>query len=144
MILVNSMNTGSSGFLSSPATGGGSGESGSGRYFLDVNRDNYLSPLDALAVINYLNNSNNLAGGEGEGAPAITSNSTPLKTELVDVPFTKKRAITPFDSSIYGPMPSSHDFDKALAWNDDLSAHSETDDELDFLDGLAVDVFRNS
>ena len=144
LILVNSMNTGSSGFLSSPATGGGSGESGSGRYFLDVNRDNYLSPLDALAVINYLNNSNNLAGGEGEGAPAITSNSTPLKTELVDVPFTKKRAITPFDSSIYGPMPSSHDFDKALAWNDDLSAHSETDDELDFLDGLAVDVFRNS
>ena len=144
LILVNSMNTGSSGLLGDPATGGGNGESGSGRYFLDVNRDNYLSPLDALAVINHLNNRNNLAGGEGEGAPAITSNSTPLTTELVDVPFTKKRASTPFDSSVYGPMPSSHDFDKALAWNDDLSAHSETDDELDFLDGLAVDVFRNS
>jgi hypothetical protein len=138
------MNTGSSGFLSSPSTGGGSGESGSGRYFLDVNRDNYLSPLDALAVINYLNNRSNVAGGEGEGAPAITSNSTPLTTQLVDVPFTKKRASTLFDSSVYGPMPSSHDFDKALALNDDLSANSESDDELDFLDGLAVDVFRNS
>ncbi|MEI7459471.1 MAG: Ig-like domain-containing protein [Pirellula sp.] len=144
LILVNSMNTGSSGFLGSPATGGGSGESGSGRYFLDVNRDNYLSPLDALAVINYLNNRSNVAGGEGEGAPAITSNSTPLTTQLVDVPFTKKRASTLFDSSVYGPMPSSHDFDKALALNDDLSAHTESDDELDFLDGLAADVFHNS
>jgi hypothetical protein len=143
LILVNSMNTGASGFLGSPATGGGSGESGSGRYFLDVNRDDYLSPLDALAVINYLNNRSN-AGGEGEAAPAITSNSTPLKMELVDVPFTKKRTSTPFDSSVYGPMPSSHDFDKAFAWNDELSDNSETDDELDFLDGLAVDVFRHS
>lgn len=144
LILVNSMNTGSGGLLSSPTTGGASGESGSGRYFLDVNRDNYLSPLDALAVINYLNNRSNVAGGEGEAAPSVTSNSTPLKTELVDVPFTKKRTSTPFDSSVYGPLPSSSDFDKVLAVNDDLSAESENGDELDFLDGLAADVFRNS
>jgi hypothetical protein len=144
LILVNSMNTGSSGLLSSPTTGGASGESGSGRYFLDVNGDNYLSPLDALAVINYLNNRNNLAGGEGEAAPSVTSNSAPLKTELVDVPFTKKRASTPFDSSVYGPLPSSRDFDKALAVNDSLAEDSESGDELDFLDGLAADVFRNS
>ena len=32
---------------------------------LDVNRDNYISPLDALAIINHLNSPPEMAEGEG-------------------------------------------------------------------------------
>jgi len=145
LILVNSLNNGSSGLL--PVLGlpaGSGGEGGSGRHFLDVNGDNYLSPLDALMVINELNNRQSSGSGEGEGeaAPLELSPTSTFKATLVDVPFLKNRSSVnvPF---VYGPMPSTDDLEKVFSL-DEYLAQQATDEEFDYLDGLAADVLGNN
>ena len=141
LILVNSMNTGGSGLLSGTSSSG-SGESGTRRFYLDVNRDNYLSPLDALMVINHIN-SQPLAGGEGEGVATPVASSTAVRSnvQMVDVPFTRRRSSSA-DSFVYGPLPSYDDLDKASSLDDYLSTN-DNDDEFDYLDGIATDVFKH-
>jgi hypothetical protein len=82
LILVNSMNTGGGGYLSTVASAA-SGEAGTPRYFMDVNGDDYLSPLDALAIINELNE-RNTGGGEGEGgSDVVAPSSNALRDSMV-------------------------------------------------------------
>jgi len=149
LILVNSMNSGSSGFLSGGGSNGGAnGESGGSRYFLDVNGDSYLSPLDALLVINHLNNRNGSGEGEGEGAslatPASEKDSESSAFQVVEVPFLKKRTSGGVDFAVYGPMLSSKESDEYQSLADYLSSNDSDNSELDYLDGIAADVFRNS
>ena len=143
LILVNSLNTGGSGLLTS-GNSTGSGEGGSGRYFVDVNGDNYLSPLDALMVINELNTRQTGGNGEGEGesAPIASSTASTFKTELVEVPFARKRS----NSSpvfVYGPMPSTDDVEKAFGLDEYLAQQSSGEEEFDYLEGLASDILRS-
>ena len=141
LILVNSLNTGGSGLLSNGSSA--SGESGSGKYFLDVNSDRYLSPLDALMVINELNSRSNGGGGEGEAAPLVTSSSgSPLKTQLVELPFATRSSVSP--TFVYGPLPSSEEFENAFSLDEYLAQHATGDEEFDYLDGLAKDVLRSN
>ncbi len=142
LILVNSMNTGNSGLLPPPGDIG-SGEGGIGRYFMDVNGDNYLSPLDALMVINELNNRQNGGSGEGEAAPLVSSSMTSFKAELVELPIAMKRSNggLPF---VYGPMPSRDDLEKAFSLDEYLAQQVGSEDEFDYLDGLASDVLRSN
>ena len=143
LILVNSLNTGGSGLLSSGSSSFASGEAGSGRYFLDVNRDNYLSPLDALMVINELNNRQSGGSGEGEGAPLVTSaTGSPLKTQLVEVPFAKRSNASP--AFVYGPLPSAEEVEEAFSLDAYLAQHANGEEEFDYLDGLAKDVLRSN
>lgn len=152
LILVNSLNTGGSGLLSSTGIEGtgiesagiesASGEGGSGRFFMDVNGDRYLSPLDALMVINELNNRQNGGSGEGEAAPLANTIATTFKTELVEVPFTKKRSGTG-TSFVYGPMPSTEELEKAFSLDEYLSSQDSGEEEFDYLDGLASDVLNS-
>ncbi len=144
LILVNSLNTGGSGLLASGASAG-NGEGGAGKYFMDVNGDNYLSPLDALMVINELNSRQTGGNGEGEGesAPMASSTASTFKTELVEVPFARKRS----NSSqvfVYGPMPSTDDVEKAFSLDEYLAMQSGGEEEFDYLDGLASDIFHNN
>jgi hypothetical protein len=142
LILVNSMNTGSKGLLPPGGSGGASGEGGSSKYFLDVNNDNYLSPLDALMVINHLNSSGAGNGeGEGEGAaPTVTVGSSKLQTQVVDVPFARKKSNNA-DSVVYGPLPSSEDFENVFSLDEYLASQGDADED-DYLDGIAADVLR--
>ena len=142
LILVNSMNTGGSGLLTS-GNSSGSGEGGSGRYFVDVNGDNYLSPLDALMVINELNTRQSGGNGEGEGesAPMTSSSTSTFKTELVEVPFARKRS-NPSPVFVYGPMPSTDDVEKAFSFDEYLVQQSSGEEEFDYLEGLASDILR--
>lgn len=151
LILVNSMNTGSSGFLGgSGSNGGASGESGTGRYYVDVNGDSYLSPLDALLVINFLNNRNSVGVGEGEGegvtlaAPGIEKDSESSIVQVVEVPFMKKRTTGGMDFAAYGPMLPGEESDEFKSLADYLSTNAAEDSEWDYLDGIAADVLRNS
>jgi hypothetical protein len=142
LILVNSMNTGSSGLLPTGAISA-NGESGTVKYFLDVNADNYLSPLDALMVINHLND-RNIGGAEGEAAPLVGSVSTNnFKVEKVEVPFLKKRASSS-DELVYGPLPTSDDFAASRFMDEFLLSEDDEEEEADYLDGIAGDVFKNS
>ena len=141
LILVNSLNTGGSGLLTSGSSSG-SGEGGSGKYFMDVNGDNYLSPLDALMVINELNSRQTGGNGEGESAPLVSTSSSSLKTELVAVPFATKRSSSS-PVFVYGPMPSTDDVEKAFSL-DEYVAHQNGEEEFDYLDGLASDILRSN
>ena len=142
LILVNSLNTGGSGLLSGTVNVGASGESGTARFFMDVNGDHYLSPLDALMVINELNNRQRGGSGEGEAAPLANTVATTFKTELVEVPFAKKRSgtSTSFD---YGSMPSTKELEKAFSLDEYMSSPDNGDHEFDYLDGLASDVLNS-
>ena len=142
LILVNSLNTGGSGLLSNSGIEGASGEGGSGRFFMDVNGDRYLSPLDALMVINELNNRQNGGSGEGEAAPLANTIATTFKTELVDVPFARKRSDTG-TSFVYGPMPSTEELEKAFSLDEYLSSQDSGEEDFDYLDGLASDVLNS-
>ncbi|HUP78430.1 MAG TPA: Ig-like domain-containing protein, partial [Pirellula sp.] len=143
LILVNSLNNGGSGLLPDPgddASEGLSGEDGGNRrFFMDVNGDNYLSPLDALMVINELNSRQNGGSGEGEAAPIVSSAGTTLRTELVDVPFAKKRASTSVQI-VYGPMPSTEELEHAFSLDEYMAQQASGDEEFDYLDGLASDL----
>jgi large repetitive protein len=148
LILVNSMNTGGSGALIG-GSGGGSGENNGNKYYLDVNADKFLSPLDALLVINFLNTrsagSGSSAGGEGEGegsAPAVSINNKQSGNVLVEVPFLKKKLVSN-DDMFYGPLPANSDLDKVMSIANYMSTQDSSDD-MDFLDGLASDVFHNA
>ena len=142
LILVNSLNTGGSGLLSGTVPGGASGEGGTGRFFMDVNADHYLSPLDALMVINELNNRQRGGSGEGEAAPLANTAATTFKSELVEVPFAKKRSgtSTSFD---YGSMPSTKELEKAFSLDEYMYSQDNGDHEFDYLDGLASDVLNS-
>jgi hypothetical protein len=144
LILVNSLNTGGSGLLTSGASAG-NGEGGAGKYFVDVNGDNYLSPLDALMVINELNSRQTGGNGEGEGesAPMASSTASTLKTELVEVPFARKRSNSG-QVFVYGPMPSTDDVEKAFSLDEYLAQQNGGEEEFDYLDGLASDIFRSN
>ena len=139
LILVNSLNTGGSGLLTS-GSGAGSGEGGSGRYFLDVNQDDYLSPLDALMVINELNARQN--GGSGEGEAASAPLASPFKYQLVDVPFATKRSnVSP--AFVYGPLPTTEEVEDVFSLDEYLAQQSPSEEEFDYLDGLAADVLKS-
>ncbi len=144
LILVNSLNNGSSGLLPVEGTPAGSnGEGGAGRYFMDVNGDNYLSPLDALMVINELNNRQNAGSGEGEGAaaPLDSMSKSTFKPTVVEVPFLRRSSVSvPF---VYGPMPSSDELEKVFSL-DEYLAQQTADEEFDYLDGLAADVLKSN
>ena len=68
MILINELNRGGSRILSEPAEA--EGEAGSEWLYYDVNNDGYLTPLDAIRVINVLNDPVSEAEGEAEENPA--------------------------------------------------------------------------
>ena len=150
LILVNSMNTGGSGFLGGGSSGGASGESGANGYYLDVNGDSYLSPLDALLVINHLNNRGGTSAGEGEGASSISSPAIDDKDSenpsylVIDTPFLKKRTSSGFDFAAMGPRLSTEKSDDFESLADYLSSAGSDDSEMDYLDGIASDVFKNS
>jgi hypothetical protein len=144
------MNTGSSGFLGGGSSGGASGESGANGYYLDVNGDSYLSPLDALLVINHLNNRGGTSAGEGEGASSISSPAIDDKDSenpsylVIDTPFLKKRTSSGFDFATMGPRLSTEKSDDFESLADYLSSAGSDDSEMDYLDGIASDVFKNS
>ena len=146
LILVNSMNTGSSGFLGGGSSGGASGESGANGYYLDVNGDSYLSPLDALLVINHLNNRG--GSGEGEGvsiaSPGADKDSESSSYLVIETPFLKKRTNGSFDFATVGPRLSTEKSDEFQSLADYLSSADSEDSDMDYLDGIASDVFRNS
>lgn len=143
LILVNSLNTGGSGLLSAGSSAG-SGEGGSGKYFLDVNQDNYLSPLDALMVINELNLRQNGGSGEGEGeAAAAAPLASSFKTQLVEVPFATKRS-TVAPAFVYGPLPTTEEVEEAFSLDEYLAQQSAGEEEFDYLDGLAADVLKSN
>ena len=140
LILVNSLNTGGSGLLTSGSSAG-SGEDGSGKYFLDVNQDSYLSPLDALMVINELNSRQNGGSGEGE-ASAAAPLASPIKSQVVEVPFaTQRSAIAP--TFVYGPLPTTEEVEDAFSLDEYLAQQSSGEEEFDYLDGLAADVLKS-
>ncbi len=142
LILVNSLNTGGSGLLAAGSSAG-SGEGGTGKYFLDVNQDNYLSPLDALMVINELNLRQNGGSGEGEAATEAAPLATPFKSQVVDVPFTTKRStITP--AFVYGPLPTTDEVEEVFSLDEYLAQQSAGEEEFDYLDGLAADVLKSN
>jgi large repetitive protein len=142
LILVNSLNTGGSGLLAAGSSAG-SGEGGSGKYFLDVNQDNYLSPLDALMVINELNSRQNGGSGEGEAATkAAAPLATPFKPQLVEVPFATQRS-TVAPAFVYGPLPTTKEVEEAFSLDEYLAQQSASETEFDYLDGLAADVLKS-
>ena len=67
--------------------------------FLDVNGDNQISPIDALLVINYLNQ---FGSGEGEATPAEDSVSS--RAASVDSAFAQ------FGASGFDDLPSSESY----------------------------------
>ena len=140
LILVNSLNNGGSGLMTA-GSNPGNGEGGSGRYFLDVDRDSYLSPLDALMVINEINNRQN--GGSGEGEASAAPMASTFKTQLVEVPFaTKRSSVSP--AFVYGPLPTTREVEEAFSLDEYLAQQSISEEELDYLDGLAADVLKSS
>ncbi len=141
LILVNSLNTGGSGLLTTGFTAG-SGEGGSGKYFVDVNGDNYLSPLDALMVINELNDRQNGSNGEGESAPPASTAASTFKAELVELPFARKRP-NASQQLVYGPVPSTNELENAFSLDEYLAQQIDGEEELDYLEGLASDILRS-
>ncbi|MCY2983939.1 MAG: Ig-like domain-containing protein [Planctomycetota bacterium] len=142
LILVNSLNTGGSGLLAAGSSGG-SGEGGSGKYFLDVNQDSYLSPLDALMVINELNQRQNGGSGEGEAATEAVPLASSFKTQLVEVPFATKRS-TVAPAFVYGPLPTTEEVADTFSLDEYLAQQSSGEEEFDYLDGLAADVLKSN
>ena len=80
--------------------------------------------------------------GEGEAAPLANTAATTFKSELVEVPFAKKRSGTS-TTFVYGPMPSTAELEKAFSLDEYLSSQAGGEDEFDYLDGLATDILNS-
>ena len=72
-----------------------------------------------------------------------SSTASTLKTELVEVPFARKRSNSG-QVFVYGPMPSTDDVEKAFSLDEYLAMQSGGEEEFDYLDGLASDIFHNN
>jgi hypothetical protein len=64
LIIINQINASGSVLLSQPSAGS------SPPPYVDVSQDNYIAPIDALLVINYINAHGPPGGGEGESETA--------------------------------------------------------------------------
>jgi hypothetical protein len=118
--------------------GSGEGEFTGDKYYVDVNEDGYLSPLDILWVVNRINGSN--GSGEGEAAPAITTFATSDAATMVDVPAPVQanwnaRSSVPTWASKLGVDPNSVD---SL-----LAGYAAQEDKEESNVGLLDDLFAN-
>jgi hypothetical protein len=100
---------------------------------LDVDRDGYVSPIDAVLIINYLNSHH------GGGAQAALSDS--VRTETLDVD--GDQAVSPIDAVLVinhlnATRPAEAEGEAADAYFDDVDQSREAEDDFWML--LAIDT----
>jgi hypothetical protein len=125
-------------------------------YFVDVNGDGFLSPMDPLRIINALNQASNRASAEGEAAATLlTADPVADRTTIpavslgsfevgppreaaeseADTTVAPAEVATHFDSSVYSSRSS---VDAAFAAKHDEIETSEFEELLDLLAGDEV------
>ncbi|MFM7930886.1 MAG: dockerin type I domain-containing protein, partial [Pirellula sp.] len=136
LILVNKVNTNGGGAL-----GGGEGEGSGEKFYVDVNEDGFLSPLDILWVVNRINGSNFSGEGEGEGqvqATPIVQSDFEVEFSTVNPPIeiqSNRLARTGTPSWVINSVvdPSSVD--------DLLAGYSAQEEQEDNVSELVDDLF---
>jgi hypothetical protein len=138
LILVNKVNTNGGGALGS----GGEGEASGDKYYVDVNEDGFLSPLDILWVVNRINGSNFSGEGEGQSqaVPSIESTNSEVAASSVNPPIEIQsnrlvRSGTPNWVINSVVDPSSVD--------DLLAGYSAEEDQEDNVSELVDDLFAS-